>query len=96
MNVGMDIGGTIIALPELMAILAQGLRAQGHKVYIPTTCVDLPGSGILRLGCNLDNERKSCKIIVDAIFGSHRFKNSHKREIIICWQNDYPTAEIRP
>jgi hypothetical protein len=34
MNVGMDIGGTISEMPELMAILAEGLRARGHKVYI--------------------------------------------------------------
>ena len=36
MRVGLDLDGTITAIPELFAVLAKALLAQGHEVYIIT------------------------------------------------------------
>jgi len=36
MNVGIDIDGTITAIPPLFSILTKALRKEGHKVFIVT------------------------------------------------------------
>jgi len=36
MKVGLDIDGTITAMPWLFRVLSRGLRAEGHEVYVIT------------------------------------------------------------